>query len=325
MSIFPPGDVWTGAEVAQAFTACVVPLSACAVGLNLIGVSAFYSFKKHRKFPASIIAWIGIVNCIYYSYLIAKWAPNSVSSEAIAYYPNSAICSFSLWIDSYFFYSLVTLNTLIAFTLYLSVSRRVDLDYETHPKYFWGYIGFYWLVVIVAPIAITKAPGNFFANGVCNTSLTTTYAEFAPEFVMILFQLFCVISAFINAGVIISAAKSTSRTKNDIRLLYMMIRFAATIFSQLLGALPYYVLEYTEEFTKASLIKAVCVCIPLGAMLDGCILIFSNRPLMRLLWRKMHLKDSDSYSSSSGKSTQMQRPTNTTTNSVPTLTNSGGV
>jgi len=298
---FPSGDVWGSADFVAAYTKVTYPLSVCVLILNFSGVVAFYSFRKQRKFPASVLAWIGILNCCYSSFLIAKWAPGTASRSALVVDATEGVCVFSLWADSFNFYALVSLNTLVGLTLYLSICKRQDLDYASNPKFFWGYVAFFWVICIVAPLVISYAPGTGFRAGVCQANSSTIYGEFAPEFLMVIFQLFFVISSITHAGKIITAAKSTSRTKKDVRLLYMMVRFSATIFSELLVLVPYYVLNYYGETIPVA--KVASVCIPLGGLCDGCILLFGNRALMRLSLKKFRsLSPSDDSSAESSGS-----------------------
>jgi len=277
----------------------------------------------------SVLAWIGILNTIYASFIVAKWAPGSASRQALVFAETGPICQFSLWADTFNFYALVTLNTLIAATLYLSICMKKDLTSEQHPAYFWGYVTFFWVVTIVAPLAITYAPGFSFNNGVCSPSTQTSDGAYAPLFLLIVIQLYCVVRSTMHAGKIISAAKSLQHSKRDIRLLYMLVRFSATIVAEMLSLVPYFTLNYYG--VKPSILRVVCVCTPLAGVLDGIILLFGNKPLVKLVMRKLRLITKSDLSSSSSDRTDGREKTVSVSNmtrtpvSTNTQSNSGGI
>jgi predicted neutral ceramidase superfamily lipid hydrolase len=283
-------------------------MSYVGVILNLAGVIAFYSFKRHRVFPASVLAWLGILNIIYSSYLIAKWAPGSASREAIALVPTAAMCSFGVWMDTWDVYALVSLNSLIALTLYLSVCKRISLDRESNRWYFWGYLSFFWIITIVCPLVISQNPGNSYSEGACRSVQSLTYGQIVPELIMLVFQIFAVISTIVYAKKTI-AASSTVRTKTDVRMIYMIVRFSLTIVDQIMLLVSYYVVLLNVPPSELD-IKVLLMCFGLAPIFDGAILLFGNRALMKLVIRKLRLVSGNNTSaSSSDKSISMKART----------------
>jgi len=305
MSVFPPGDTWTGEQATLAIRTVTYPLEIISFIINLAGVTAFYWFKKHRKFPISVLAWIGVVNTCYSAFMIAKWAPGSSSSYALLNAPNVALCGFSLWADIFNFYCLVALNTLISLTLYLTICRRKDLDYSQNPMYFWIYISFFWIVVSIAPLVISTLPTTLFDGaGVCKPDYVTSQAEYVPVYLMILAQIFFVAKAVAQARGIIANARSINHSKHDLRLAYMLVRFCATIMSELLALIPYYISLFSNE--TPTILKVVAICIPLASIIDGLILLIGNRPLLRKVLRKVFLMSDENSTSDSNSDRSKQ-------------------
>jgi len=199
-TVFPPGDSWTGEDEFQAFVNVFYPGYSIVLALNAFGLVTFYAFAKNRTFPVTVLGWIAILNSIYAIFMVAKWTPNSVSAPAIQGATGS-LSSFSYWMDVSYEYGLCTLNVLVSLVLFLTIRMHKDLEYESDPRYFWGFLGFFALVIIVAPIAIVMSPNVRPLNSGSASGLSgnTQWGEIAPLLLMIAFQLFCVASSLRQA------------------------------------------------------------------------------------------------------------------------------
>jgi len=307
MGVFPPGDQWTGADFQQALTNTSYPAGIVTVVLNLFGIITFYAFRANRKFPTTILAWVAIENIAYGLLLIMKWTPGSQVKEDLVLNPAENFCFGALWADMWNNYALVTLNLLVAFTLYLAICRRNSME---DPKYFYGYLAFFWVVCIVCPLAIAGSPKKFIAS-TC-ASEASPAATLSPLFLFILLQLFFMGSAFRVAAKIIYAARTIASSKKDVRLLYMIVRFSLTIFCQLLSVIIYMLFVLSD--VTIGLIKFGLIAGPAATCLDAVVLIGGNRPLMKWCMRKVGRDvSSSSHSSELPNRTQSKGQTSSQT------------
>jgi len=292
MTVFPPGDNWTTADYQQALTNTSYPAAIVTVFLNLLGLITFYAFPSNRKFPTTVLAWVAIENVAYGLLLIMKWVPGSQVKEDLVLHPAESVCFGDLWADMFNNYALVTLNFLVALTLYLTVCRRNSMD---DPKYLYGYAAFFWVVCLVCPFAIAGSP-KIFINGTCVSDQPAS-VTLSPLFVFILLQIFFMGSAFRVAAKIINAARSISSPKKDIRLLYMIIRFSLTIIAQMIAIVVYLVVVLSNNL-NTTLFKWAIITGPAATCLDAVVLIGGNRPLMKWCMRKVGVDVSSSSLSS---------------------------
>jgi len=275
----------TGSEEIEILTQFLYPGAIVSAALSLFGVLTFFAFKKNRKFPVALLACISIQNGLYSTYLAAKWAPNSAANYALVTDQQQSICYFSLWIDLWNYFSLVELNFLIAAVLYLTICLNKDIEYATNPRYLWSFFGFYWIIIIIAPLVIASEPSNE-VNGACTAP--SQYAILVPLGIMIFGQIAMVTRALTKAWRVISAASkvtASQKKSKDTRMLYMLVRFSLTILSQILNCMGYFVVTVSQTSPsltlKSSGFEFAVVIIPVTTCIDASILILGNKPLMR--------------------------------------------
>jgi len=312
MSVFPPGDVWDANETFLAFQHVLIPGAFVVICLNLFGVITFYCFKT--KFPATVLAWVGICNVLYASWLIIKWAPWSVGFPIFVVNAAGGTpgCAGSLFVDVFNFYAIVGLNTLVAITLYFSIIMKINLSPEVNPEYRRWYLISFAVYLIVIPLIVTiyvaKGAANTGAVGFC-TAGQLTYFEVVPQCLLVAIQIGLLASVLVRVKTIIRAATSQDSTGGDVRMLYLLVRCVCIIIAEIFdfGAnyaavlISYIDIDVTVPEYKWILLSAV-----IAPCIDAAVLILGNRDLTRFIRKQIDSQFSISGSSEdSGRSVKM--------------------
>jgi len=316
---FPPVNSttgsWSSVDVREAYSSVSFPLAIVSLIVNVIGVLITYSFKKTRAFPASVLGWNGLFNVYAAVYTIMKWAPNSATSNYLVKTQSDTSCSLAIFLDLSVYYADVACNTVIALTLYFSVFKRWGLEYREHPRYFWFFVCGIWAWFLIIPLVVAKGQHLTYSGlPFCIADSSYVYVYTAPAMLLVAIQIGLVCSSFRSAFNVIKAAASLHQ-KKDIRKAYLIFRFGATFLSQLLAILPYIVILISLAASTRrgglnnNLYKFLIVGPPVAYILDGLVLIFTNKSFRHWLKARLsgeigaHDSSSDETKKGSRKST----------------------
>jgi hypothetical protein len=302
---FPPVNdtgYWSSPEIHEAYTNVTFPLAIVSLIVNVVGVVITYSFRKTRKFPASVLGWNGLFNIYACAYAIIKWSPDSITNFYLVHNPTPSVCSVSLFADLSIYYANVACNTVIALTLYFTVYKRWSLEYRDHPRYFWCFVFGIWSWFLFIPVLVATRPKQI-GSPFCAAVAPYVYVYSVPTLFMITVQL-GLVGRSLHAAFDVIKAASSLHEKKDIRKAYLVVRFGATFFSQLLAILPYFILQLhlatSTERTRPEMFKTLMVGPPLAYLIDGMILILMNKSFTH--WITLHVAGDTSSDSSSDDS-----------------------
>jgi len=170
----------------------------------------------------------------------------------------------------------------MTFTLFLLLRLRKQLEYDINPLYLWGYMLFAAIVPTTVAILVTLlrhidlATYNCYAEQPILTVFDVTVAF------MIFMQVIFLLLAMKAIHEVVNAVKSSSCSKNDIRLLYMITRFSLSVVAEVIALSGYYAYTIKPSF-QVSIIRSLMWDYSVGELLDALILLFGNQNL----WRKV--------------------------------------
>jgi len=310
---------WDRTEVYQAYTGVMLPMCAVCLFLNVLAVIVTYSFKKSRRFPASVLGWNALFNVYAATYQVIKWSPSSPARpylvENIKNYPN--VCGLSTFIDLSIFFSDVACNTLIALTLYFSIYKRISMDYNENAKFFWCFVAGIWAWFLLIPVVVGTSSHKIFSP-FCYAGGELAYAYSIPTLLLLVLQVVMIVLS-INAAFRVIKNASSLHQKLDIRRSFLIIRFGSTYFAQLIGILPYIMwqlhLLWVAGPAPFGFFNAIVVGVPLASMLDAIILISTNKSFQK--WIQTRIINGKSFSDSSSEETQKKTSNNNKSTKSP--------
>jgi len=190
-------------------------------------------------------------------FILITWSPHSplLSSFGANIVPNSYECRFSIFIDNFVLSSSVACNTLLALTIFLKLTAKMDDD----TKIFWGCVGF----VGSYPI-LMGAASAFGSTHVDPIFSCRVEKRFRAVLGSVTFGLFCV---------------QILQQKMDFPVAYVATKLVVTLVVEGFSCLPSQLL-ILDVFHTARFLRFALIAHASGPVLNALVLMGSNQDLM---------------------------------------------
>jgi len=259
--------------------AAVDPLTYLAMFLNAGACVLFYLFKSQRRFPCAALGWTSIVNVLICFYSLAIIEPLASYLE----------CRATLFIEAFLVFVLIGCNNVLAVILLVTIRLRRAMDT-------WAAVILSVVGVFVPALAVCLVMGfmPFTLQG-CTYLTPYLYIAVVIGFFCLLLQLCLILVSLRHVKTIITNAKSQSFTKHDRRLYILTVRLILVYVCQLFGFFPVYLAEIVNprQVGTAVILKLI------GGILSALVLTATNRPLMRMMFKRFRSDSSSSEAPSS--------------------------
>jgi len=259
------------------------------VGLCVIAQVIFYIFPRLRVFPRSILSWVNLYNLWYQIVMVIKWLPQSVlhKSWVLNLKAGTPICRAGILLDNAGLLGPVCCTLLLILTMFLRIVVGVDIEHKR--AYFWAYLVF----AVVYPFAIASVAAFAFeqneAFGVCIIGHPGDL-PIRMSFVVVFFAqviLFAICMLHIKRAFL----RVQHSTTNAFPMSYLVLRFGAMFFSQVIGLIPVqvqFLFQVPSVSDNAIMNRFATVSRFVGIALDSFVLIFGNVDFMD--WIKKRVK-----------------------------------
>jgi len=281
-----------------------LPLCWIIVITGPIVLVLFNIFPKNRRFPASIAAWTTMLDVVYYVWELSKWGPYTKYHEELNYVQTNEICKlYYAWIA--FIDAGQALCTLfMAYVIYKSIVKKIDMSYNTNPRYYQVMVTSFWIYTILWTILIYTVPKYRPPDGALTfcpfskASFEWDVAFIVQFLVATLIEMVLLSRALRYAKTVWKLAMSSVRSRENY-MARLQIRFFFIVFLQATARINWHILTIILsiqldsvsqiELLTIGYIHFTMVLSFLCYFTDILILLLTNRPLTDYVRRRLHL------------------------------------
>eukprot|EP00026_Physarum_polycephalum_P012809 Phypoly_transcript_13143.p1 GENE.Phypoly_transcript_13143~~Phypoly_transcript_13143.p1 ORF type:complete len:311 (+),score=15.54 Phypoly_transcript_13143:150-1082(+) len=257
------------------------PFSLVSAFVCGIAVITSYAVPQQRKFPNVVLVWTCIGDFAFALYVAMIWLPGPLRYYLVDQLPvRDNLCTLSLYILLVMEESASMLGLLLAFTLYFSVVKSVDISQSN--LYYYGYIAIYWIPTICLPLLCFIEPVHVVETGFCELrSKLGTILRILNWFIPLLIQIVLVLKVFHVVQTVTNAVQKDSYNKASSRtFLWLFVRCIGAMANQMIVWLPTTIKEiFAMEQNYPKSLVLICAATPIFLSLNGIIVLAGNKPL----------------------------------------------
>eukprot|EP00026_Physarum_polycephalum_P012218 Phypoly_transcript_12503.p1 GENE.Phypoly_transcript_12503~~Phypoly_transcript_12503.p1 ORF type:complete len:328 (+),score=11.67 Phypoly_transcript_12503:70-984(+) len=257
----------------------------CLFSTIICGVAIItsYVFPQQRKFPNVVLVWACISDFIMAMFVATQLLPGPISSYFAFQIPrNPFFCVLSMYILWALQQSTSMLNLLLAFTLYASIVKKIDL--EENKLYYYGYIATLWIPTLLIPVVCIFKTEHRLGAGYCDTASRITVGIRAGWWLLCLcVQVFLLTKVFRVIYKITYAVQSNCSNASNMSnaFVWLSVRCIGAQFNNFAAWTPFMLVACINLLNGEPwpILMKVSALTPCFLFVNGFIVIAGNKPL----------------------------------------------